>query len=192
MDDYNKVMGYAYIYASSTHTHVSDITISFVVTVHPRNLLNYLENDRKFTITTSDKGIYQIDGDVFPVQLLTSKGLSEEKNMFLKSLRSNLDVATAKKTVDAYKAIKEFESKNAYIYRLAGANPTVFKELMTVSDTAIREVVIRALAEEGGWLEERLEERDLEIARDMLLDGEPPEKVSKWLKLPLEKVKSLV
>ena len=188
VDDYNKVMGYAYFYASSTHTHVSDITISFVVTVHPRNVLNYLENDRKFKITTSDNGIYQIDGDAFPVQILTSKELSEEKNLFLKNLRSNLDVTAAKKTVDAYKAIKEFESKNAYIYRLAGANPAVFRELMSVSDTAIKEVVVKALAEEGGWLEER----DLERARDMLLDGEPPEKVSKWMRLPLEKVKSLV
>ena len=84
------------------------------------------------------------------MKILESKELSEEKNIFLKNLRSNLDKETAKRTVDAYKAIKEFENKNAYIYRLAGANPAVFRELMSVSDTAIREVVVRALAEEGG------------------------------------------
>ena len=62
---YNKVMGYAYLYASSSHAHVSDITISFAVTVHPRNLLNYLEHDRKFKVTLSDDGICWIDGEGF-------------------------------------------------------------------------------------------------------------------------------
>jgi len=163
--DYNKVMGYGYLYASSNRVHVSDITISFAVTIHPRNLLDYLENDRKFTITYSKDGIYRIDGDTFTVQILESKKLSSEKNLFLKNLRSNLDIAEAKRTVDAYKTIKEFESKNAYIYRLTGANPAVFKELIEVSDAAIRETIIMALAEEGGFLRERDQLRDMEKAR---------------------------
>ena len=108
IDDYNKVMGYGYLYAAFTRTHVSDITISFAVTVHPRNLLHYLEHDRKFKVAQSEDGIYRIDGDTFPVQILESKELSEEKNLFLKNLRSNLNMATAQRTVDAYKAIKEW------------------------------------------------------------------------------------
>ena len=77
---------------------------------------------------------------------MESKKLSTDKNLFLKNLRSNLNKEEAGRTVDAYKKLKEFESKNAYIYRLAGANPAVFRELMSVSDTAIKEVVVRALA----------------------------------------------
>ena len=109
IDDYNKVMGYAYFYASAAHVHVSDITISFAVTVHPRNQLNYLEHDREFKVSCSDEGICYVKGDTFDVQILESKKLSEEKNLFLKNLRSNLNLATAKRTIAAYKAIKEFE-----------------------------------------------------------------------------------
>ena len=192
VDDYNKVMGYGYLYASSTHAHVSDITISFAVTVHPRNLLKYLKHDRKFKVTYSEDGIYHIDGDTFPVQILESKKLSPDKNLFLKNLRSNLDIAEAKRTVDAYKAIKEYESKNAYIYRLAGANPAVFKEMMDVSDTAIRETVIRALAEEGGWLKDRDIENAKTIARNLIRIGRPVEEVAEATTLPLETVKALV
>jgi hypothetical protein len=192
VDDYNKVMGYAFFYASATHTHVSDITISFAVTVHPRNLLNYLKHDRNFKVTYTEDGICYVKGDTFDIQILESKELSEEKNLFLTNLRSNLDLATAQRTVDAYKAIKEFESKNAYIYRLAGANPDVFKELMEVSDTAIREIVVRALAEEGGWLDDWGRKRDIEKAKKMLRDGEPAEKVASWMELPIEMIKTLV
>jgi len=195
VDDYNKTMGYAYFYASSTHAHVSDITISFAVTVHPRNLLYYLEHDRKFMVTQSEDGIYRIDGDTFPIQILESKKLSEEKNLFLKNLRNNLDIATAQRTVDAYKAIKEFESKNAYIYRLAGANPAIFKELIAVSDTAIREVVIRALAEEGGWLSERdkkiASEKAMEIARSLKAKKVPWDIIADTTTLSLREVEAL-
>jgi len=196
VDDYNKVMGYAYLYAASTHAHITDISVSFVVTMHPRNLLNYLEHDRKFNVTYSDDGIYRIDGDTFPVQILESKKLSPDKNLFLKNLRSNLDIAEAKRTVDAYKELKGFESKNAYIYRLAGANPAIFKELIEVSDTVIRDVVIRALAEEGGWLQDhdrkRDRERDMENARTLKLNNVPLMVILQTFKtLSLEEIEAL-
>jgi len=189
---YNKVMGYAYLYASFTPIDVSDITISFVTTMHPRNLLDYLEKSRKFNVTRPDEGIYHIDGETFPVQILESKKLSENKDLFLRNLRSNLSIAEAKRTVDAYKNLKEFESKNVYIDRLARANQAVFKEAMNVSDTAIREIVITALAKESGLLAEHYAEKAKEMAREMLSDGESAEKVAKWTKLPLDTVRALV
>ena len=192
VDDYNKVMGYAYFYAASNHTHVADITISFAVTIHPKNLLHYLEHDRKFTVTESDDGIYTIAGDTFPVQILESKKLSAEKNLFLKNLRSNLNVAEAKKTVDAYKAIKEFESKNAYIHRLAGANSAIFKEMMTMNDAAIKEVIIMALAEEGGFLREHDVEKLKKVATNFLRLGRPIEEVAAATELPIETVAGLI
>jgi len=216
VDDYHKVMGYSYFYASSVSASLSDITISFAVTMHPRNLLYYLEHERGFVVTTSDDGICYVTGDTFDVQILESKLLSEEENVFIKNLRSNLSVAEAQRTLDAYKKTKDFESKNAYINRLIKANPTAFKELMNLSDAAIKDMVVVALAEDMGLLEERdrardlardlerdlardrardLERdlaRDLEKAKGMLADGEAPEKVSKWMGLPIDTVTALV
>jgi len=195
VDDYHKVMGYAYFYASSVRASLSDITISFAVTKHPRNLLHYLEHERGFKVTTSDDGICYVKGDTFDMQILESKLLSEEENLFIKNLRSNLSVAEAQRVLDAYKKIKDFESKNAYINRLARANPTVFKEMMELSDTAIKNIVVVALAEDMGLLDERDLARDLEkakaIARNILQLGIPIEKVATATELPLEVVKTL-
>ena len=195
VDDYNKAMAYAYLYASFVSLHVSDITLSFAVTVHPRDLLDYLENDRGFIITNSDDGIYQTYGDTFPVQILESKKLSPEKNLFLKNLRSNLNHEDVQQVVAAYTELKELESRNAYLDRLMKANQSVFREVLSMSDTAIREVFVKAVAEESGWLRDRDLENKREnakvIAKEMLLDGEPLEKIVKWTKLPLEVVRSL-
>ena len=191
VDDYHKVMGYTYFYASSVHVPLSDITISFAVTMHPRNLLDYLENERGFKVTYTDDGICYVRGDTFDVQILESKLLSEEENLFIKNLRSNLSVAEAQRTLDAYKGIKDFESKNVYINRLAKANPAVFKEMMELSDTAIKDIVIVALAEDMGLLDDRDQARDVEIAKKMLIFGDTVEKVSKIMNIPIEKVKTL-
>ena len=199
VDDYHKVMGYAYFYASSVRASLSDITISFAVTIHPRKLLHYLKHERGFKVTTSDDGICHVKGDTFDVQILESKLLSEEENLFIKNLRGNLTMAEAQRTLDAYKGIKDFESKNAYISRLVKANPTAFKEMMKLSETAIRNIIVVALAEDMGLFDERdrqrdLErdrQRDLEKAKEMLLLDIPVEKISKVMNIPLEMINTM-
>jgi len=63
VDDYHKVMGYAYFYASSVHASLSDVTISFAVTIHPRNSLNYLKNECGFKVIYTEDGICYVKGD---------------------------------------------------------------------------------------------------------------------------------
>ena len=46
VNDYNKVIAYALLYSSFTPANVSDITVSFVVTIHPRELFKYLKEER--------------------------------------------------------------------------------------------------------------------------------------------------
>jgi len=43
IQDYNKVVAYALLYSSFTSASVVDITVSFAVTIHPRELLKYLD-----------------------------------------------------------------------------------------------------------------------------------------------------
>ena len=152
--DYNKVIGYAYLYASFVPVDVSDLTVSFAVTVHPRALLAYLRNDRQFNVSDNGSGIYNIAGEVFPVQILESKKLLKENNLFLKNLRSSLDVEDAKETAEAYKGLKTYDSKNVYMDRLIRANHDSFKEA-TIMGEAARELFLE-VAEEQGWLEDKI------------------------------------
>ena len=192
--DYNKVIAYALLYASFTPAPVKDITVSFAVTIHPRELLRYLERERGYKIRTVESGIYYVKGDTFPVQILESKLLPPDENLFLRNLRSNLSTDDVAMTAEAYKKLKPFEKRNVYLDRLMQANQEMFKEAMTVSSTA-RDLFFE-VADREGWLVARENECVLEkakaIAKKMLSMGEPVEKVTEVTELPYETVISLV
>jgi len=197
--DYNKVIAYGYLYASFAPVHISDISITFACTIYPRDLLDYLENDRRFKVTYSEDGICYIHGDTFPIQILESKRMSTEKNVFLKNLRSNLDITEAERTVKAYKALKGFESRNVYLDRLAKANPDIFKEMMKLIDAEFRELIVMTIAETEGILDERDKQRDRqrdkqrdkEMAKRLKQNDVPLNIIVNSTKLSLEEVEAL-
>jgi hypothetical protein len=119
--DYNKVIGYANLYSSFLDVPLSDITVSFALTVFPRELVKYLETEMNQTVQKSGDGIYYVEGEKFPVQILESKELSHE-NLFLRNLRSNLSVADVTETLKAYDELKAIEKKDVYLDRLFQAN----------------------------------------------------------------------
>jgi len=190
--DYNKVVAYALLYSSFNMIPMSDITVSFAVTIHPRALIKYLENERKLTVQTSESGIYYIKGDVFPVQILESKLLPPGENLFLYNLRSNLSAADVSQTLDAYKFIKQFEQKNVYLNRLVQANHNAFVEAMHMS-SAITELLVKVSEDRPEWFREvYVTYKKKEIARKMLLRGDSVEDVAEITELPYETVESLV
>ena len=194
INDYNKVIAYALLYSSFTPANVSDITVSFAVTSHPRELLKYLTNERNFTVKTAEPGIYYVQGDTFPVQILEGKRLSPAENLFLQNLRSNLTAADISKAVEAYRKLKLFEKKNAYLDRLVKANPRIAKEAMNMSEAAIN--IILEGADEYGWLDDRYTHREFvkakTIAKNLLLIGRPIDEVAQATDLPYDVVASLL
>ncbi|MCL1791958.1 MAG: 3-isopropylmalate dehydrogenase, partial [Peptococcaceae bacterium] len=84
--DYDKVLAYGLLYSVFMKVPKSDMTLSFAYTKHPRELLKYLEGERKFAVDDQGGGIYYIRGEIFPVQLLERNKLSKDNNVFLKML----------------------------------------------------------------------------------------------------------
>ncbi|MCL1792046.1 MAG: hypothetical protein FWG40_12040, partial [Peptococcaceae bacterium] len=70
VSDYDKVLAYGLLYSVFMKVPKSDMTLSFAYTRHPRELLKYLEGERKFAVDDQGGGIYYIRGEVFPVQLV--------------------------------------------------------------------------------------------------------------------------
>ena len=133
--DYNKVMAYAYLYSAFKDVPVNQITLSFCVTMHPRNLLKYLEHERKFEIAQVEPGVYYVTGDTFPIQILESKMLSQEENLFVRNLRSQLQYDDALKTLTEYEGIKGLNPKNAYLDRLLKANAATFRKVIEMTES---------------------------------------------------------
>ena len=194
--DYSKVFGYAFMYSSFEKVLVSDITVSITLTIFPRELVKYLEKERGLKVRDMGDGLYYIDGEFFPVQILESKRLSPVNNVYLRNLRSNLSGEEFANVMSTGIANKHdfFDGKNVYMDRLIKANPAAFEEALSML-TEEAKVIFLEGAEKCGWLNERLEQNTIqnkkEIAKNLLLLGDSAEKVAQATKLPIETVINL-
>ena len=91
VDEYNKVFAYAYLYASLTRTDINDMTVTVVVSKRPRDLLRYLKSELSLAVDKKSSGIYYVHGERVPVQIVMSKALPEDENLWLRSLRGGLE-----------------------------------------------------------------------------------------------------
>ena len=132
VNDYNKVLGYALLYASFEKISLSDVTISFAVSRHPRKLLKYLEDERQLKVEEVEAGIYYVTGDIISIQILEQRKLSSGDNLFLKSLRSDVDSS------DVYDIAELWEKegwgrKNKFLEIVMRANKSKFREVSGMS-----------------------------------------------------------
>lgn len=186
--DYNKVIAYAYLYSSFNGVQIRDITITFAVTIHPRTLIKYLQEERAIEVKEIDDGIYTVADKTFDVQILESKKLPRDQNLFLRNLRSKLPLQDAHETITKYQSIKTIETKNVYLDRLLKANIKIFREVMKMTDSladTIRyimqdskrwkemiELEAQVIAKEKAenWAKDMAEDMAYDIAQDMAQD----------------------
>ena len=192
--DYIKVTGYAMIYSAFEEVPIQDITISFVVTPKPRKLLDYLTNDRCFEIEEVSPGIFYVKGDTFAVQIIESKKLASDENVFLKNLRSALTKRNLQEVIDACEKYGSLEKVNAYLNRIIDANKLIAEEVFDVSEETIN--FILECFEKNGTLERvrtvAAEKAKRDTALEMLRRGFKADEISDIVKMPLEWVQGLV
>ncbi|MCL1884004.1 MAG: hypothetical protein FWF81_09675 [Defluviitaleaceae bacterium] len=177
------------IYSSFEKVQMPDITISISLTIYPRELIKILEN-RGLTVQNSENGIHLITGDIVPIQILESKNLSEEENLFLRNLRSNLSGADMQKTLELYKERRPLNEKNVFLHRLVKANPNAFMEAINMFHDDIKDIFLEG-AERYGWLANRETEKLKAVAKKLLLMGVSVEKIAEATELPLDTVHGL-
>ncbi len=94
IDDFYKVYGYACIYKAETEKvnaiPAAELTITFVCYHYPREMLAKLKLERKITASSVENGIYYLEGDAVPIQLIVVQKLSKESNYWLNTLRNDL------------------------------------------------------------------------------------------------------
>jgi hypothetical protein len=168
--DFYKVMAYANLYAAITPgVSITDITLTFVETKYPRELMKHLQEIRGYTIDTPWPGIHRVTGDFIPIQVLESKGLSESDNRWLKGLNTGLAISNASVILRDSWQNEERRSKTAYLYAVLRANPLVFREVykMTDSEVTLDDVLVE-LGLTAKWKEEGREEGREETLQEVL------------------------
>jgi hypothetical protein len=187
--DFLKVYAYACLYAAITpEIDFSGITLTLVEHRHPRELISYLSGERRYGVEETGPGIYTVRGDYLPIQIIETKRLPAEENLWLKSLTNDLERGAARAILEGRKEAAREAPLSAYMDVLMRANPRAFMEALNMANhTETFEEVFT----EAGIIPQWKEEGKKEIARNLLAKGWAVEDVAETTELPLEKVRSL-
>jgi hypothetical protein len=197
--DFYKVYGYACLYTSFEKVPIRDLTISFIQSRYPRKLIRYLQNERGYTIAETAEGIYTVQGDILPMQIIDSWRLSADENLWLKSLSDRLNPAEFTRIGEEITRQKKDTRIAAYLNVIVEANSESIQEALKMRRKLTTEQVIRdsglaAKLEAEGRAEGRAEgeaRSRVSIAQNMVNLGLPFETVVSATQLEPEKVKAL-
>ena len=156
VDDFYKVYGYTCFYKADVQYADSipaeELSITFVSGKYPRKMIKHLTKIKKYQLTEVEKGIYYVNGDLIPIQILVTKNLSGEENLWLKSLTNKLKATeTAEKLVENYIDHKDSSLHRSVIETIMRANQKIFREVNGMSDIfmeIVQEKFDRKLKEE--------------------------------------------
>jgi hypothetical protein len=146
---YIKVVGYGCIYQSVAEVPHTDITLSIVCARSPVKLRRELLGGERYRVAENHRGIYEIAGELFPVQIINSARLPREDNIWLNSLGKNLSVEELERISELKGKMGKKISMEAYYYTLLHANQSLIREAMRMTKaTLMRDFVETGLAAE--------------------------------------------
>lgn len=153
IDDFYKVYGYACFYKSDTRSadsiKIQDLTITLASQGYPGKLINHLKQKRGYEVQCIEPGIYQVRGDIIPIQILVTRRMSPEKNLWLRNLTDHIQsTEEAKKLLEEYKKHKTDKLYESIVNIIMHANKDLFKEM---------DIMCEALME---LMKDELEERE--------------------------------
>jgi hypothetical protein len=192
--DFYKVYGYACLYASFNKAPITGLTLSFVESRHPQKLLGHFENERKYEVAEASPGIYTVSGDILPIQVIDSRKLPSEENLWLKSLSNDLECAAITEVGREIDRQGKAARLAAYLCVLMQANPAAAREAIKMSSTFDKVMEESGLA--AKWRDEgRSEGRDegrsegrIEVARNAIEQGASPDFVRKITGLDIQTI----
>jgi hypothetical protein len=131
--DFYKVLSYVFLYAALNKTPVEDMTLSIIESRHPRKLFKYIEEEWHGQVTKTAPGICRITGYPLEIQVIESKKLPVEENLWLKGLTKDLNAKAAGSIVrESRKKGAEVELE-AYLYALINTNRKAIEEALTMA-----------------------------------------------------------
>jgi len=198
--DFYLVYGYACLYKALNEVDIKDLTLNFVESRYPRELVRHLKEERNFHIEEKWPGVYIVTGDVLPIQIIDSRRLSTDENIWLRDLDNKLEADEVLQVAsEIFRQGKEANIK-AYLAAILKANKASFREALKMYDV---DLSLEKTMEEFGLLakweargevrgEARGEEKKaVEIAQKMLGNGFPVEQIANLSGLDIEKIEAL-
>jgi hypothetical protein len=146
--DFFKALGYAALYAAFNDHDLREITVTIVEARHPRALFKYIREDERCAVEEEAVGIYRIRGYWLTIQVIESKKLSAEENLWLKGLDRGLKVETAGSILEEGGKRKKDPDIGAYLYAVLMANAKTIQEVLGMENGG--EITLDEVLEEAG------------------------------------------
>lgn len=126
---YYKTIGYAGIFISRTnetkHCTALDVTITFLSFYYPRNLIRHLIKERNIEVVKSSPGIYYVEKETFFIQIIVTKELPADENLYLRCMTNQLkDSRLTDRLADDYEKHMDQEIYTKYLNQITRANNT--------------------------------------------------------------------
>jgi hypothetical protein len=115
----------------------------------PRNLLAHFKRVRGYTVEEGCPGIYTVTGDILPIQIINSRKLSEEENIWLKDLDNKLDVERINRITTEIGRKGRVAQTGAYADVVSRANVGTVEEAIGMSKS---KKTLEQVLENAGWL----------------------------------------
>lgn len=129
INSYYKTIGYgglliSQLNQSSLQNHLSsmDISLTLLSCHYPRKLMKHLIKERKLEVEKYAPGVYHINKETFVIQIIVTKELTAEENLYLHCLTDRLkNLSLAKRLAADYKCHQKQPVYNQYMRHLATA-----------------------------------------------------------------------
>jgi hypothetical protein len=178
VSDFHKAIAYTHLYCSTVDNAViNDITLSFVLNRNPGKVLEHITNVCKYKITQKIPGIYVVKGDIIPIQIIETKLLPEDDNLWLKELHGGLNNAIFQKIIKIGNTKLDSNHINAYLHAILMANKDRMEVLFMNERAEFQEMLVRTGVAKDLIEKAREEEREGFIA--LLKSGKSPEEIIK-------------
>ena len=203
INDFYKVYGYACIYQSDTdkvgEIDPEELTLTFVCSHYPRNMIRHLERVRGIHTEYQGNGIYYLKGDPVPMQLLILPELSDRENFWLQSMRTDLRAGgEIRKLMREYEKHRKSKDHAAVMDLITRANWEQMEVEKKMCD-ALKELFAEELKEaDSKGRTEGMQQgftQGVQLTKQVLklaAQGESPEMISEKCSISLEQVKEIL
>ena len=134
-------------------------------------MIRHLRKEKELTVAKSSPGVYYINKETFHAQIIVTKELPSEENLYLQCLTNELkDMQLVNKLADDYKLHQEQEIYIRYMHQLTTANGRkkgetlmVCEGLLNLVGTSSEEIIERTKKEEEEYDRPKIEQLSLRV-----------------------------
>lgn len=170
INSYYKTIGYAGLLINQmgipNQYSSLDISLTLLSYHYPRKLMKHLKDERKLTIAKASPGVYYINKETFTIQIIVTKELSPEDNLYLRCLTNKLQsTGLANQLAKDYSKHQEQDIYIRYMHQITTANikakgesSMICEGILNLCGTSSAEIIERTKKEEAEYYLPKIEQ----------------------------------